>query len=138
MATTTTTTYDSNDVNVIVNGVITTGLGKSPAISASQTGDSFKTNIGMKGDVTLSEMNDSTGKITISLKSTSPSCAQYEELARRTGLSALVSVQVVDLTTNGISAGGTKCRIKKTSDKTWGEEETERKFEFEVTDYTTK
>lgn len=133
-----TTTYDAKDVNLIVNGVVTTGLGEGEAISASQNEENFTKNVGMQGDVTFSEITDKTGVITVSLKSTSPACAQYETLARLKGTAALVPVQVVDLTTGGISVGGTKCRLKKTADKSWGTEETEREFKFEVTNYTTK
>lgn len=130
-------TYDSKDVNLILNGNFITGLAEGEAIEANQNEESFTKKVGMQGDVVLSETQDKTGTIKFKLDSSSPSCQVVEELARRTGENALVAVQVVDLTTGGISAGGNKARVKKTADKKWGAESTEREYELEVTDYTT-
>lgn len=131
-------TYDSNDVNLILDGVIITGLAEGEAIEANQNEENFSKVVGMKGDVILSETNDKTGIIKFKLNSTSPFCSYCDELARRTGEKALIPAQVVDLTTGGISVGGNKARMKKTADKKWGPESTEREYELEVTDYTTK
>lgn len=131
-------TYDSKDVNLILDGKFITGLAEGEAIEANQNEENFSKLVGMKGDVVLSETADKTGVVKFKLTSTSPSCAFCEELARRNGENALVPVQVVDLTTGGITVSGNKARIKKTADKKWGSEATEREYELEVLDYTTK
>lgn len=131
-------TYDSNDVNFLFNTAVVTGLAEGEALEAGQNEESFTKQVGMHGDVTLSETTDKTGFMKVKLKSTSPFCQTFDQQANKTGEAALFSGQIVDLTTNGISAGGTKCRFKKMADKKWGTEETEREYEIEVVDFTAK
>ena len=130
--------YDSLDVTVIADGVITTGLADGDACTIGQNEESFSKQVGIQGDVTFSETNDKTGFATVSLKATSPAVAQYEELSRRKGENALFSFQVIDANTNGLTRGGTKCRVKKSAEAAFSNEEGTREFEIEIADYTSK
>ncbi len=130
--------YDSLDVTVIADGVITTGLADGDACTIGQNEESFSKQVGIQGDVTFSETNDKTGFATVTLKATSPAVRQYEELSRRKGENALFSFQVIDANTNGLTSGGTKCRVKKSAEKSFSNEEGTREYEIEIADYTSK
>jgi len=130
--------YDSLDITVIADGVITTGLGDSDAVTIGQNEESFSKQVGIQGDVTFSETNDKTGFATVTLKATSPAVQQYEELSRRKGETALFAFQVIDANTNGLTSGGTKCRVKKSAEKSYSNEEGTREYEIEIADYTSK
>lgn len=131
-------TYDSMDITVIGDGVIATGLADGDAVTIGQNEESFSKQVGIQGDVTFSETNDKTGFATLTLKATSPAIQQYEELSRRKGENALFSFQVIDANTNGLTSGGTKCRVKKSAEKSYSNEEGTREYEIEIADYTSK
>jgi hypothetical protein len=131
-------TYDSMSVTVIGDGIIATGLADGDAVTIGQNEESFSKQVGIQGDVTFSETNDKTGFATLTLKATSPAVRQYEELSRRKGENALFSFQVIDANTNGLTSGGTKCRVKKSAEKSYSGEEGTREYEIEIADYTSK
>jgi hypothetical protein len=125
-------------VTVIGDGIIATGLADGDAVTIGQNEESFSKQVGIQGDVTFSETNDKTGFATLTLKATSPAVRQYEELSRRKGENALFSFQVIDANTNGLTSGGTKCRVKKSAEKSYSGEEGTREYEIEIADYTSK
>jgi len=131
-------TYDSLDVTIIANEVITTGLADGDACTIGQNEESFSKQVGIQGDVTFSETNDKTGFATVTLKATSPAVQQYEELSRLKGETALFPFWVIDANTNGLTSGGTKCRVKKSAEKSYSNEEGTREYEIEIADYTSK
>ncbi|MBK5244291.1 MAG: DUF3277 family protein [Eubacteriaceae bacterium] len=133
-----TTTYDVNDVNFLYGGVVITGFSKDSIIKSTKNEDNFTPNIGAKGDVCFAESADGTGTIEITLKQTSPSCAYLDGEANKKGDAALKPAQVVDLSTGGISSGGTKARVMKPADKEYGPEESDRTYSIYVADYTCK
>lgn len=131
-------TYDSLDVTVLANEVITTGLADSDAVTIGQNEESFSKQVGIQGDVTFSETNDKTGFATVTLKATSPAVQQYESLSRLKGEAALFPFWVIDANTNGMTKGGTKCRVKKSAEASFSNEEGTREYEIEIADYTSK
>ena len=131
-------TYDAMDVTVIWDGVIITGFADGDAITIGQNEESFSKQVGIQGDVTLSETNDKTGVSTLALKGTSPAVQKLKSDARLKGDSALKSLQVINDNTGGGIMGGTKCRIKKQPENSFSNEEGTLEFEIEITDYTDK
>ena len=129
-------TYDIKDVNIIVDGVVITGLAEGSVITTEKNEDNFSTHVGVKGEVTFAETNDPTGTIAITLKNTSPQIAYLESLASRTGENAIISVQIIDLNTNAVNVSGNECRVMKSADKEYSNEETEREYNIMVADYT--
>lgn len=127
-------TYDSKDVNFIANGLVATGLAEGDAIECGQNEDFFTETVGLKGDVVHNESNDETGFFKVKLTQTSPFCAIFEKWAKE---GTYVPIQVVDLNTGGTNSSCTKGRIKKTPDKKWGKEASEREYEFAAVDYRT-
>jgi len=130
-------TYDIKDVNVIVDGVVITGLAEGSVITSEKNEDNFSTHVGVKGEVTFAETNDPTGTITITLKNTSPHVRYLESLANRAGQNAIIGVQIIDLNTNAVNVSGNECRVMKSSDKEYSNEETEREYNIMVADYST-
>lgn len=131
-------TYDSLDVTVVGNDVIATGFADSDAITIGQNEESFSKQVGINGDVTFSETNDKTGFATLVFKATSPAVQQYEALSRAKGEAAIFPLWVIDANTNGLTSGGTKCRVKKSAEKSYSNEEGTREYEIEIADYTSK
>lgn len=126
--------YDGEDVNFIVDNIIATGLAEGEAIECGQNEDGFKTSVGMKGDVEISKSNDKTGYYKVKLQQSSPANAQYEKAARSM---KAVKVQVVDLNDGAIQTSCTEGYFKKTADKKFGSETSEREYEIFAVDYTT-
>lgn len=131
-------TYDSLDVTVVGNDIIATGFADGDAITIGQNEESFSKQVGINGDVTFSETNDKTGFATLSFKATSPAVQQYEALSRAKGEAAIFPLWVIDANTNGLTSGGTKCRVKKSAEKSYSNEEGTREYEIEIADYTSK
>ncbi|ABR46655.1 hypothetical protein Amet_4354 [Alkaliphilus metalliredigens QYMF] len=132
------TTYDMNGVNVIVGGRFITGFADGTAITSEANEDKFSVQVGVKGEVTFSETNDPTGAIGIILKQTSPSVPYLDGLANRKGENAIVSAQIVDLTANGVNAGGNRCRVTRTSKKEFSNSESKREYRIYVADYSAR
>ena len=131
-------TYDSLDVTVVGNDIIATGFADGDAITIGQNEESFSKQVGINGDVTFSETNDKTGFATLVFKATSPAVQQYEALSRAKGEAAIFPLWVIDANTNGLTKGGTKCRVKKSAEAAFSNEEGTREFEIEIADYTSK
>ena len=87
--------YDSLDVTVIADGVITTGLADGDALYLLGQNEGkkkfFKTRSGIQGWGMLLFQKQMTKQVlpTVTLKATSPAVRQYEELSRRKGENAL-------------------------------------------------
>jgi hypothetical protein len=131
-------TYDAMDVTVIWDGTILTGFADGDAITIGPNEESFSKQVGIQGDVTLSETNDKTGVSTLVFKGTSPAVQLLKADARLKGEAALKPLQVIDANTGGGVMGGTKCRIKKQPENGYSNEEGTREFEIEIIDYTDK
>ncbi|SMB95354.1 Protein of unknown function [Desulfonispora thiosulfatigenes DSM 11270] len=127
-------TFDTEDVNVIVGGIALTGFAEGSFVKAERNEDNFTEYVGAKGEVAVSESNDRTGEITVTLESTSPSVIYLTDLANRKGVNAIVPVQIVDLNQNAIQVGGSECRVRKPATYEADKEISEREFVFFVAD----
>lgn len=126
-------TYDPKDVNVIVNGIVLTGFAEGTFISAEKEEESYTTYVGAKGEVARSKNANPLGKITVTLKATSPSNAYLNNLAYSKGV---FPVLVVDQNTGNTTVGGTECWLEKPPAMEWGKEISEMEYTFIVADYT--
>ena len=129
-------TYDIANVNLVVGGRTITGLADGTVIQAEKNADSFTSHVGVKGEVTLAENNDSTGTITVTVKNTSPSYPYLTQLGNRKGRNAIVPAQIVDFNENSVQAGGSEARVMRPANASWSDEETSREFQIFVADFS--
>lgn len=123
-------TYNFNDVTVIVDGVFITGFADGTGVSTEKQEDNFTTKTTADGETVVSESNDKRGLITITLDQTSPSVPYLNSKANsKSEYPAWV------MGANGEKAGGSRTRVRKTANKEFGKESSERAFEIEVMDY---
>lgn len=127
-------TYDSKDVNFVVNNIVLTDLAEGDSIECGRNEDFFSETVGLNGDVVHNTTNNDTGFFKVKLMQTSPYCATLEQWARE---GTYVPVQIIDLNSGGINASCTKGRVKKTADKSFGNKVGEREYEIAAVDYTT-
>ena len=123
-------TYDSQNTNVIVDGVILTGFSEGSFVTAERLEDNFTEYVGAQGEVSISESNNKTGEITVTLESTSPSVPYLVKLANKKGEAAIVPISIVDLNTNSIQVSAGRARIRKLPTYETGPEIVEREFIF--------
>lgn len=128
-------TYNIDAVNLVVGGRVITGLSDGSSISVEKAEDNFEEHVGVKGEVAVAEINNPIAEVTVTLQNTSPSVRYLDGLANKKGENAMVSTQIIDLSTNGINSGGTKSRVVKPSDKEYSNEITEREFTIRIFDY---
>lgn len=127
-------TYDPLKVNLIIGNVAITGFAEGSMIEVERNEDAVYPYVGTQGEVSYAESADKTGIIKIVLMQTSPSVQYLNTLAKQKGDDAAFPVSVVNMNTNGISASGTKARVKKMASETIDKEITEREFEIFVAD----
>ena len=132
--------YDSKEVNLVVGGVVITGVASGSWISVERSEDDFTEYVGAKGEVALAETNNRTGDVTVTLDNTSPSCTYLYQLSKRRGRNALVDVVVVDANEEGrVRMSASQARVRRPANYESGNEIKEREFsifcadlEFEV------
>lgn len=120
-------TYDPKNINVIVGGVVLTGVAENTFVTAERMEDSFTEYVGAKGEVAMSETSNDTGEITVTLANTSPSVRYLNGLANRKGQAAIVPVQIVDLNDNTIISA-TEARVRRPANYEGSKEISEREF----------
>jgi archaellum component FlaG (FlaF/FlaG flagellin family) len=125
-------TYDPKDVNVTVDGNIITGFSEDGFIKVEKNEDNFTPYVGAQGEVSFSNSADKTGKITVTVQSSSPSFLVLNKLSAQ---NKTYPVSVSDLNT-GMVVGGTDCRIMKPAAFEAGKEISEREFEIFVSTLT--
>lgn len=128
-----TTTYDFKKVSVIVDGVFMTGFMDGEPIKVEKNEDDVKAHVGADGDVTYAESADQTGKITLSLKQTSPSLVTLQQLRKS---KKIFPVQIVDSNNGAYRVGGSEARIVKMPPRSWGSEVQGVEVEIHVADLT--
>lgn len=122
-------TYDSKEVNLVVGGVVITGVASGTWLTAERTEDDFTEYVGAKGEVALAETNNRTGEISVTLDNTSPSCDYLYGLSKRRGKNALVSVAIVDANEEGgIRVSAPQARVRRPANYEGGREISEREF----------
>lgn len=125
-------TYDPMDVNVIVDGTILTGFADGEFVTVEKDEENFTSYVGAKGEVTRAKNANNMGKITVTLKHTSPSNAFLSQLAKRKDA---FPANVVDLNADGAAnAGGTNCYIEKPANIARGAETGTRQWVIIATD----
>lgn len=127
-------TYDPLKVNLIVGDVAIVGFAEGSMIEVERNEDAIYPYVGTKGEVSIAESADKTGTIKVVLKQTSPSVGYLNTLAKQKGDDSFFPVSIVNMNTNGQSASGTKCRVKKMASESYDKEITEREFEIFVAD----
>lgn len=120
-------TYDPKDVNVIVGGVVLTGVAEDSFVTAERMEDMFTEYVGAKGEVSISETSNNTGEVTVTLENTSPSVRYLNGLANKKGPAAIVPVQVVDMNDNTV-VSSTEARVRRPANYEAGRNITEREF----------
>ena len=126
-------TYNPKDIIIVVGGRAITGVADESFVAAEKTEDGFTEYIGAKGEVSIAENANETGTIRITLAHTSPSISYLNSLANR---KAVVPANIIDMNTNGVRAGGTRCIVRKPATAEWGKEVGNREFEIFVADFT--
>lgn len=125
--------YDAKLCTVVVDGRFITGFDDGTMVSTEKDEDFFSEKADAQGFAIVSETNNPFGTMTLSLSQASPSVPFMEALAKtRKEVPAWV-------TYNGEpkeKSGGTRCRVKKTSGKEYGDEAGGREYELKVMDYT--
>lgn len=117
-------TYDTEDVNVIVNGTILTGFADGTFVNVERDEESFTPYIGAKGEVSRAKNANKMGKITITLAQDSPSNSYLNRLANS---SNTFPTSVVDQNF-GSTSGGNDCWIEKPTGTEYGKEISSREW----------
>lgn len=118
------TTYDPQDVNVVVNGTIITGFMDGTFINVERDEESFFVHVGAKGEVTRTVNANKLGRITITLKQDSPSNSFLSRLANS---KETFPVSVVDQNFN-TNAGGNDAWVERPANLEYAKELTSRQW----------
>ena len=127
-------TYDPKKVTLIVGTVAIVGYAEGSMIEIERNEDAITAHVGTQGEVAFAESADKTGIVKVTLMQTSPSVSYLNTLAKQKGDDAAFPISVVNMNTNGVSASGTKARVKKMASEVIDKEITEREFEIFVAD----
>lgn len=125
--------HDPKKVMVIWGGVVLTGYAESSIVKCEKNEDSSTAMVGAQGEVTQIINSDDTGKVTVSLKGNSPSLSMLSNDAQS---NAIKPIQVVDMNTGALNAGGSEGWVIKTPDLNKGKEVEDVDVEIFVADYT--
>lgn len=117
-------TYDARTVNVVVAGAVITGFADKSIVKIEPSADTFTPYVGAKGEVARSRNADRSGKITISLKHTSPSNKFLSDLAKSNDTFASSVTHALD----GEVASGVDCWVTKKPGLSYEEKITEREW----------
>lgn len=125
--------YNPADVNLVVGGVVITGVAADTWITAERAEDDFTEYVGAKGEVALAETNNRSGTIKVTVENTSPSSTYLYQLAKKRGSNAIVPVSIVDANQHGkIRVSGAEARVRRPANYEAGKAITEREFEIFV------
>lgn len=129
------TSYNAKDTTVIADGVFATGFAEDK-IEFEPNEDGFEYEFGADGDVIVSESNDTSATVTITLQATSPSNKHFMNLLRQKRFFPLWAVSKRGELTE--KAGGNKCRILKAPTGTLGTTAEPREYKIVVFDFENK
>ncbi len=133
-------TYDPHQVQVTVTVGDTvntiTGMAEGTFVTCGKDTDDWTDVVGAHGEVTKMESSDKSGRITVVLKSSSPSNKLFRTLANgRT----IFSIEVEDQNTDyGFVCGGTKASIERLPEHSRGTGLENTTWMFRVADWTLK
>lgn len=126
------TSYDAKNVSVTFDKTFITGLADGTAVEGEQNEDNASHSVGIHGDVVISETNDPTGVVTVTLQMTSPSVAY---LTRCANAGTLAELWVISNNVPKEKMGGNYARVLKPANKSFSNESETREFEIAVYDY---
>jgi len=120
-------TYDSKECNLVINGIVITGVAEGTWIQAERSEDDFTEHVGAHGEVALAESNNFTGEITFTLEATSPSNKMLYDLSMLRGIRSIVPAIVVDANEHGgIRISSEQSRVRRPANWESGPEITQR------------
>lgn len=125
--------FDPMKVMVIWGGVVLTGYAEGSIVSCEKSEESSNAKVGALGEVTQMINSDNTGKITISLATNSPSLGM---LTRDAQAHSIKPIQVIDMNTEALNAGGSEAWVIKTPDLNKTREVGDVDIEIYVADYS--
>ncbi len=128
-----TQTFDPRKVLVIWGGVALTGFSDGSIVSGEKNEENATQVVGAQGEVTQVINSDDTGTITVTLKNTSASLPMLVADAQS---NVIKPIQVIDMNTGGLNAGGSEAWIVKTPDLKKSKELEDIDVEILVVDYT--
>jgi hypothetical protein len=118
--------FDPKKVNVIVDGFVVNGFGESTMISGERNTEKRAQKVSSKGEVTTNVSADDTGKITLTLKASSPANYKLKALYQS---NLPFNVAVVDANFTGdTSLVGSLCSVESLPTFERGNEETENEW----------
>lgn len=124
------TTYDPQDVTVIVGGNYLTGFGED-MVEIEKDEDGYEVKVGAQGDVARTKINNPLATVKVTLLSTSPLVPVMDKLAR-TG--ELVPVSVIHNGTPKETVTVTEAFVKKPAARSYGNEVGDREYELQCLD----
>ncbi len=127
------TSYDAKNVSVTFDNTFITGLADGTAVEGEKNEDNASHAVGIHGDVVVSETNDPTGTITLTVQQTSPSNAF---LTRAANAGVLAPFWAISNNLPKEKMGGQYARVLKPANKSFSNESENREFEIAVYDYT--
>lgn len=124
--------FNAKNSTITADEIFLTGFGED-MIEFEPNEDEFEYESGAQGDVIISETNDETATVTLTLQATSPSNKHMMKLANAKKVFPLWVVSKM----NGMTekAGGTMARILKKPTGTLGKTAEDREYEIIVFDY---
>lgn len=127
--------YNAKDVSLIAAGVYLTGVGEDK-VEFEQNEDNFEYEVGADGDIVVSESNDKTATVTVTLQATSPSNRHMMKLAdSKKPFPFWVIAKLNGMTRK---AGGAQCRILKKPTGAFGTTAEDVEYEVIVFKYEDK
>jgi len=126
--------YDPNDVIVAFAGRTITGFSDGTYVTASKDEAKWETHVGAQGEVTRSRNRHPIGRITFTLKRSSP---DIDFLLGKMNSNDIDPCNVVDRNQKNVTAGGSEAWIAEFPDfeATEGDDVPEIEFEIEVADF---
>lgn len=127
-----TTTYDPQDLTVMVNGVYLTGYSEDMA-EFEKDEDGYEVKVGAQGDVARSKINNPLATLSITLLPSSPQVSMLDKLAIS---GELVPVSIIYNGDPKETITVTEAYIKKPAARSYGTEAGDREYEVQCLDAT--
>lgn len=121
-------TYDPKSVSVIVNGYTVSGFAEGTFVKVERVKpETYITHVGAHGEVGRTKNTDKTGRITITLKGTSPSNVILDVFKN---LSAPIAMAVLNKSDRSFAAAASNAWVSKDPANEFGAEESNVDWEI--------
>jgi len=126
--------YDPNDVLLTFAGRTITGYSDGTYVTASKDEAKWETHVGAQGEVTRSRNRHPVGRVTFTLKRSSP---DLDFLLNKMNSEDIDPCYIIDRNDKAVTAGGSEAWIAEFPDfeATAGDDVPEIEFEVEVADF---